>query len=64
MRNISTAIALTLIAAAPAYAKTVTYAGDVAPAVTDHETAAPSWSFACMTDHGPSQCGQPIWIYR
>jgi hypothetical protein len=27
------------------------------------EVAAPSWSAACMTDHGPSECGQPMWIY-
>jgi hypothetical protein len=24
---------------------------------------APSWSFACTTDHGPSRCGEPIWAY-
>ncbi|MBV8754336.1 MAG: hypothetical protein JO328_15845 [Hyphomicrobiales bacterium] len=24
---------------------------------------APPWSFACMTDHGPSQCDEPMWIY-
>jgi hypothetical protein len=28
-----------------------------------HEVAAPSWSAACMTDHGPSECGEPMWIY-
>ncbi len=27
------------------------------------EIAAPSWSAACMTDHGPSECGEPMWIY-
>jgi hypothetical protein len=27
------------------------------------EVAAPPWSAACMTDHGPSQCGEPVWIY-
>jgi len=27
------------------------------------EVAAPSWSAACMTDHGPSECGEPMWIY-
>jgi hypothetical protein len=21
------------------------------------------WSAACMTDHGPSECGEPMWIY-
>ena len=28
------------------------------------QVAAPPWSFACMTDHGPSPCGEPIWGYR
>jgi hypothetical protein len=28
------------------------------------EIAAPSWSAACMTDHGPSECGEPMWIYE
>jgi hypothetical protein len=27
------------------------------------EIAAPPWSAACMTDHGPSDCGEPMWIY-
>jgi hypothetical protein len=27
------------------------------------EIAAPPWSAACMTDHGPSQCDEPMWIY-
>src|ERR1700682_6498162 len=27
------------------------------------EVAAPPWSFACMTDHGPTQCDQPMWVY-
>jgi hypothetical protein len=27
------------------------------------EVTAPSWSSACMTDHGPSVCGQPMWVY-
>jgi len=28
------------------------------------EIAAPPWSAACMTDHGPSQCDEPVWIYN
>jgi hypothetical protein len=24
------------------------------------ELPAPPWSFACMTDHGPSDCGEPV----
>jgi hypothetical protein len=27
------------------------------------EVAAPPWSAACTTDHGPSECGEPMWIY-
>ena len=27
------------------------------------EVAAPPWSAACMTDHGPTQCGEPMWVY-
>jgi hypothetical protein len=30
---------------------------------TGREVAAPSWSAACTTDHGPSQCGEPMWVY-
>jgi hypothetical protein len=31
--------------------------------IESREVAAPSWSAACMTDHGPSQCGEPMWVY-
>jgi hypothetical protein len=27
------------------------------------EVAAPPWSAACMTDPGPRECGEPMWIY-
>jgi hypothetical protein len=27
------------------------------------EVAAPPWSASCMTDHGPSECGEPMWVY-
>jgi hypothetical protein len=27
------------------------------------EVPAPPWSAACMTDHGPSACGEPMWVY-
>ena len=27
------------------------------------EVAAPSWSAACTTDHGPSECDEPMWVY-
>jgi hypothetical protein len=31
--------------------------------IVGREIAAPPWSAACMTDHGPSECGEPMWIY-
>jgi hypothetical protein len=27
------------------------------------QVAAPPWSAACTTDHGPSECGEPMWVY-
>jgi hypothetical protein len=27
------------------------------------EIIAPQWSAACMTDHGPSECGEHMWSY-
>jgi hypothetical protein len=32
-------------------------------ATVGREVAAPPWSAACMTDHGPSECGEPMWVY-
>ena len=31
--------------------------------VEGRQIAAPPWSAACMTDHGPSECDEPMWIY-
>ena len=31
--------------------------------IEGRQIAAPPWSSACMTDHGPSECGEPRWIY-
>jgi len=33
------------------------------PAAAGHQGEAPPWSFACMKDHGPTRCGEPMWIY-
>jgi hypothetical protein len=30
--------------------------------IEGREIIAPPWSAACMTDHGPSECGEPMWI--
>jgi hypothetical protein len=32
-------------------------------ATAGREVAAPSWSAACMTDQGPTHCGEPMWVY-
>jgi hypothetical protein len=34
-----------------------------ASGIEGHEVPAPPWSAACMTDHGPSVCGEPMWVY-
>jgi len=31
--------------------------------IEGRQIAAPPWSAACITDHGPSECGEPMWIY-
>jgi hypothetical protein len=31
--------------------------------IEGREITAPPWSAACMTDHGPSECGQHMWFY-
>jgi len=37
--------------------------GAVPQASEGREVAAPSWSAACMSDQGPRQCGEPMWVY-
>jgi hypothetical protein len=34
-----------------------------AAGVVGREVPAPPWSAACMTDHGPSACSEPMWVY-
>jgi hypothetical protein len=31
--------------------------------IAGREIIAPPWSAACMTDHGPSECGEHMWFY-
>ncbi len=31
--------------------------------IEGREVAAPPCSAACMTDHGPSRCDEPMWVY-
>ena len=30
---------------------------------TGREVAAPPWSAACMSDQGPRECDEPMWVY-
>ena len=32
-------------------------------AIEGREIAAPPWSIACMSDQGPRQCDEPMWVY-
>jgi hypothetical protein len=52
-------LALTTSFTVPAAAKQA-YA---APRVIGREVPAPPWSFACMNDQGPRECGEPMWVY-
>ena len=49
-------------AAREAYAGAAKDAYTAAGAV-GREVPAPPWSAACMTDQGPSACGEPMWVY-
>ena len=61
MKYVLAALALSL--AIPATAQARTSAQPQAQETVGREVAAPSWSAACMTDHGPSQCDEPMWVY-
>ena len=32
-------------------------------ALRGRQVEAPPWSFACVTDHGPRPCREPMWVY-
>jgi hypothetical protein len=52
-------LALTTSFTVPAVAK------EALPALglVGREVSAPPWSLACMNDQGPSECGEPMWVY-
>ena len=35
----------------------------LASAPRGRQVEAPPWSFACVTDHGPRPCREPMWVY-
>jgi hypothetical protein len=64
--QIIAALLLVSSLAAPTMARERTHKRDARAqtfAIEGREVAAPPWSAACMTDHGPSECGEPMWIY-
>jgi hypothetical protein len=56
------ALLLVSLSATPTTAQPQTRSGAISQS-HGSEVAAPSWSAACMTDHGPSECGEPMWVY-
>lgn len=34
-----------------------------ASGIVGRQIAAPPWSAACMSDHGPTECNEPMWVY-
>jgi hypothetical protein len=54
------ALAAGLGAASEAYAAR---ARVVSPMTQGREIVAPPWSFACINDQGPTECGEPMWAY-
>jgi hypothetical protein len=64
MKYFLAALLLVPSLAAPAMVQARTQDSSIPPpAIAGREVAAPSWSAACMTDHGPSQCDEPMWVY-
>ena len=66
MKCLLAALPVALSLAIPATAQARTHEFRTAPQTTQEagrEVAAPSWSDACMSDQGPSQCGEPMWVY-
>ena len=58
-RKIATAAVTALVLAAASSAAV----SKPRSASAGYQGEAPSWSFACIKDSGPTDCGEPIWIY-
>jgi hypothetical protein len=66
MKHVLAALLLAPVLAVPAALQARTYESRMLPqafATEGREIAAPPWSAACMNDHGPSQCDEPMWVY-
>jgi hypothetical protein len=64
MKTLLATTALAALVASPVCAKAFVDVTAPSTTLTGREVPAPPWSFACTTDHGPSPCGQPVWVYR
>jgi invasion protein IalB len=63
-RTVAALLALVLAAtASAAQAAPHRTRNTATPAGAAYQGEAPPWSFACMKDHGPTNCGEPMWIY-
>jgi len=64
--HVMTALSLASSLATPTTAQEPTNTSGAraqAHGIGGREIAAPPWSAACMTDQGPGDCGQPMWVY-
>jgi hypothetical protein len=66
MKYFLAALLLVSSLAMPATVQARTHDSSISPqafGIEGREVAAPPSSAACMTDHGPSQCDEPMWVY-
>jgi hypothetical protein len=65
MKFIPIALLFVLPFAASATGHARNYKSDALPPAYESgaEVMAPSWSAACMSDQGPRQCDEPMWVY-
>jgi hypothetical protein len=56
-------LALSLITPVTAKALHSQTSGPSAQSMIGREVAAPAWSAACTNDQGPTECGEPMWVY-
>jgi hypothetical protein len=61
MKYLFAASLLALAMSATAQARTSEHGA--LPQAYGREVAAPPSSAACMTDHGPTECDEPMWVY-
>jgi hypothetical protein len=56
-------LVLALATSAAVQARTIDSRAPAQGYESGREVAAPSWSDACMSDQGPRQCDEPMWVY-